>query len=588
MNKKFFTSLMKDKLHINKDKVNKLVFKPNEAFSKKANKTADWFYKNKKDEFVEQDYLDALEFRCNYLFQLIKEFSDENKLKSIKLLDNSNLSDEVEAMTTRYGITDGKTFEINYIDGREEKKLYAYVSNDLKYKESIAGYWSLRSNPDFKFLLLNEKRLLGYNEFIKNYKEDIVNSEVNKFKNDSEINEKYLNLMKKSNFKDLDDGEYSDKDIYEYIDNYVNKKLYNLSSYDGRIYDPSIVQDIDDYFNQIGSFTQQLNYEYKLNKSYKAGADETKKNINQETLEIMKNTKLLECFKYIEIDNDVDLDKFNIFEQEMLNVMNKLPIIDEQPELRLRKMGNYKALGCFFPFNNSISIDFRDYDDVNFLNSKDGGISSFCHEYGHFLDYNLEESDMSSKPEFSEITNRYISNISKYNLSSSDYEYFTTPTEIYARCFEVYLVNKGLDTPLLVSEEKLKSPQYQAIVSDESLKERLFNYFDDTLNYDMEKKEYFKEENMTKSKIDLKNCFTVQDLETGSNKLKRLSELDNYQIYAEDNVQIDVYIDDVKKFHYKYENERDVIHFNQETKQISTGKGIKPLKGPDKDPDKTL
>ena len=88
--------------------------------------------------------------------------------------------------------------------------------------------------------------------------------------------------------------------------------------------------------------------------------------------------------------------------------------------------------------------------------------------------------------------------------------------------------------------------------------------------------------------IDKKNCFTVQDLETGSNKIKKLSELDNYQIYAEDNVEIDVYIDDVKKFHYKYENERDVIHFNQETKQISTDKGIKPLKGPDKDPDKTL
>ena len=95
-------------------------------------------------------------------------------------------------------------------------------------------------------------------------------------------------------------------------------------------------------------------------------------------------------------------------------------------------------------------------------------------------------------------------------------------------------------------------------------------------------------ERLSKEHKDISNCFTVQDLETGSNKIKKLSELDNYQIYAEDNVQIDVYIDDVKKFHYKYENERDVIHFNQETKQISTDKGIKPLKGPDKDPDKTL
>lgn len=123
----------------------------------------------------------------------------------------------------------------------------------------------------------------------------------------------------------------------------------------------------------------------------------------------MESTSLKKYFKFIELDNDVDLNLFGQFEQEMERIHEVLPETGNKSlELRLRKLGNYRAMGMYVPTNNTIAIDFRDYgDDIGGV-----GIQSFIHEYAHALDYSLGNGRLlSMSDDFRSIVMKYRENL---------------------------------------------------------------------------------------------------------------------------------------------------------------------------------
>lgn len=203
---------------------------------------------------------------------------------------------------------------------------------------------------------------------------------------------------------------------------------------------------VNDYLRSTYNIVQQQHYEHDLEKETHARAWETKKDINKATQQVMDKTTLHKFFKGIELDNDVDLTQFKRFEDETMRLMARLPKTKNVPILRLRKLGNHKAAGLYVPSLNTIVVDFRNPSEIHSNHAAKGeqaSFSSFIHEYGHYLDYNLSKNkddlSLSLQPKFANIIRNYTQELRLNGVAGKDYAYLATPTEVFARSFELYM-----------------------------------------------------------------------------------------------------------------------------------------------------
>lgn len=192
-----------------------------------------------------------------------------------------------------------------------------------------------------------------------------------------------------------------------------------------------------------------------------------KKNPDKLRQEMMKTTNLNKVFRKVEIDNDVDPVEYANFERSYHEIADKLPAIpnDRKPELRIRKLGKHNANGIYFPHSNTICVDVRDS-------------SAFVHEYAHYADMAVK-SNASLSNEFREFSKAYSKDLTMPdNYSGRGKEYFTTPTEIHSRLFEVYANERlGIDNKLL-NPENFSRFDYQPIMNNPEMKEKAFAFFD--------------------------------------------------------------------------------------------------------------
>ncbi|MBY6828835.1 hypothetical protein HYH38_16500 [Clostridium botulinum] len=229
---------------------------------------------------------------------------------------------------------------------------------------------------------------------------------------------------------------------------------------------------------QSSDYNIELMEQYSRNiQSEVARAFETKKNIPKKIFNVMNNNKFLENFSYVELDSDTDLSKFKLIEKEFLRIrkifdMDKI----EKAELRLRKLGKHKALGLYYPTLKCLCVDIT-------------SPSSFMHEFGHHLDYTLSSKPLSLQSNFRSIirayTQRYDSQIGQSSYLIKKRKYFLTPTEIFARTFEIYFVNKGLKTSFLSDKKEMNINRGYPEMDNEfiSLINSYYDSFD--LNFDV-------------------------------------------------------------------------------------------------------
>lgn len=232
-------------------------------------------------------------------------------------------------------------------------------------------------------------------------------------------------------------------------------------------------------------FVKQASYiKEKVDREMKNASDyarsfQTKKHINKQTLEVMNNNKFLTKYGYVEIDNDVNLEKFSVLEKEFEELGQKIyvPKSDDH-SFRIKKLGHHKAAGLYYPAPIRATIFDLDSPDA------------YCHELGHQLDYSLGKGNLLSEGiRFRKIADLYetlvvktINELSdgdsyknvwqgktKYNAS-----YYLQPTEIFARSFEIYLWKKGIETSFL--KKNYDAPVYP---TDEKFIKSITKYFDD-------------------------------------------------------------------------------------------------------------
>lgn len=239
-----------------------------------------------------------------------------------------------------------------------------------------------------------------------------------------------------------------------------------------------IISFIQNYIQNTYDILLQSEYEKEIDKQTRASAWQTKKHINKETLEMMSTTSLTNYFDYVEIDNEVDLKLFKQFETEMERVHAILPKTgDKAPDLRLRKLGNHNALGLYVPSKHTIAVDFRDTgDEIGGV-----GIQSFIHEYGHSLDYGVNDGKLlSMSEEFKPIVTRYRENIrfkAAKTYVGKKAGYYGAPTEVFARAFEIYVSEAGFRSPLLKTND-IYETSLEYVLFDKDMREELTAYFD--------------------------------------------------------------------------------------------------------------
>lgn len=229
---------------------------------------------------------------------------------------------------------------------------------------------------------------------------------------------------------------------------------------------------LDIYF--INELSKEQSKKFKETSSGYARSFEDKKNINNYILKAMEDNKFLkENFKYVEIDNDVDLEQFNKIEKDYEYLIDNkiLPKLPEKIDLRFRKLGKMKVgsgmgvAGVYFYGVKTITIDIsNEY--------------SFVHEYGHALDYlsAYNKETISLESDFEPIVTKYRENLrTAYNyMDYKDVAYYSEATEIFARGFELYIKNKFGTKARLLKNNYEGLPEYDAF---KGIEDELFSYF---------------------------------------------------------------------------------------------------------------
>ena len=437
---------MKNILDNNK-KVGKLTFKADDDLSKRLNKLINFVYKNYGE-------IDKKELKL--------ALSEKYGADDFVSVNEKNIYFESLKKTyeycTKFDITE------NSILYSKELDRYLLVSKENKFnKRYNEGLRYFTKYPECKFYSVNEKTLIGVHLIQKDIFDKVLTNNSFKYNSIDEIKEFLGSFL-----KGLSKGAYyTDIDYILFIKDEAKKNLY-LNMYNI----------IDMYVNTAYQYKLQYDYEKSIDKVIRATAWTTKKTINEKTKKAMESTSLNKLYKFVELDNDVDLDKMAMFESEMAEIKNKLPRFEneKQATLRLRKLGNYKALGMYVPANNTIAIDFRDGGDTDVMNYDEAGIQSFVHEYGHFIDYRSSDGRLSDKDEFYKMAKTYTENLEKFamknknNHVSKKLGYYLTPTEIFARGFELFMRSMGLETSLMHDNKVYDNePEYTAFNQEEVL-----------------------------------------------------------------------------------------------------------------------
>ncbi|WP_321835624.1 LPD1 domain-containing protein [Clostridium butyricum] len=259
---------------------------------------------------------------------------------------------------------------------------------------------------------------------------------------------------------------------------------------------------------QLSDFNIELMDQYERDVQHQvARAFETKKNIPDKIQSVMKNNDFLNYFSYVELDAETDLKRFSVVEKEWLYISNlfNLELLNVQPELRFRKLGKHRALGLYFPGLKCLCVDIT-------------SPSSFIHEFGHHIDYTYSEKPLSLQAEFRNIIRLYTK---FYDLQREDNKslknkrnYYLTPTEIFARTFELYLVNKNVETSFLKDKKNMIINDGYPDFNKNALN-KINAYFDSfNFNFMALKKESIKEEiketvNLVMEEIKYKNLKQV-------------------------------------------------------------------------------
>jgi hypothetical protein len=426
---------------------------------------------------VQVSIIDSKESGFNdYLVRLLREMS-ELRSKSLNEI-------EEEYVPVKVTVTKGA-----------QESITAYSLLNTKFKKKVHNRsWKL------KYAKLDFQPIVDLTEVLA---ETVAINTLEKFTRENEDLVKYLTVKTISEMSSLPDCTYLPMDpsfseeirlqmekmdllkenvkLYDFLDNYQD--VYYLTK-DAKGF---VEQIYHHHFKNLvmPEFLSQMNYARESAKEQIAQHEgyaksfETKKHINKRTLEVMNRNAFLQYYGYVELDNQVDLNLFKAIERDFIDFTKKVFVPNSKDHsFRIKKLGHHKAAGVYFPGFKATILDV-DHPD------------SFAHELGHQMDYTLREDGkmISEQTNFRSLIDLYkvttqkqideLSNGSRFKEdwnSNKKYNknYYFKPTEVFARSYELYLHNKGVQSSFL--KGSYERPEYP---SDDLYIKRITKFFDE-------------------------------------------------------------------------------------------------------------
>jgi hypothetical protein len=233
--------------------------------------------------------------------------------------------------------------------------------------------------------------------------------------------------------------------------------------------------------DELGAHRQQTRLN-DLSSGKIATAFTDKVPVSPKVAKAARESGLHDLFDHVEFDEDIDLKVLPQLEREIHIAVGALPKASQPLDaFRVRKLGRYagNTLGVY-------STDFRAIvvDDGKATRNGFHGLSSFVHEYAHHLDAYLDPvmrlSDAGTfRPLFMEYCRGLEAMPEAANLSASRRDYLMTPTEVFARGFELWAAQaKGTLSSCLAESEHYETALEYA--SFDTVKENLFSFYDAT------------------------------------------------------------------------------------------------------------
>lgn len=484
-------------------------------------KTAKFIYKNgmANGDFDEKTELEAI--------QHLKDNFFDQKDATITQIDKSKLTDvEKKNLKAAYKFDDttfGKChfYQMDYrngYDADQSKLLIVDPSNTTSIKDKVNLRWKYYDEgfqvTSGGFTKLNQDLLIGYDKLhtdiarnmpvdapeIKELLSCLEDPQGGKKANQyhytkdifAQLDKNIVHTPTMEDFKkdeglQVNFGSLSNdpKEIEKRMSNFVvgSKgpngwlRLWHKDTFRNNIKRNDAIDKVNIYLNKTYNLVLQQDYEEKLLKS-RATFYQTKKNINKDaeaTMSTLSN-EWQNNLSSVEIDNEVDLNKLSELKPEISKSLAILPKADngKKPILRFRKLRNHHALGMFTPFNNTLAVDFRPNDGGGI------GLQSFVHEYGHFLDYNTkDELPRSLSSDFADVLNKTQAEINNIDIKKAheNKAYLNTPSEIFARGFELYASKMGLNNSLIKGSKSYENSIRYTTFTPE-IRKRMFKYFD--------------------------------------------------------------------------------------------------------------
>ncbi len=197
-----------------------------------------------------------------------------------------------------------------------------------------------------------------------------------------------------------------------------------------------------------------------------AGVFEDKKGCDLDHRAAAQAGYLAKSFRHVEVDDDVDLGEYARLtrEFEARDRAGELPRVTKADHaLRFRKCGRHRAIGVYSPLFRAVAVDPR-------------APRSLLHEFAHAYDF--EHGQMSTSLSFKPILRAFCAEFRPGEMSAAKIDYYTTPTEVFARSWEAYAATHGIGGSFVAPiETYMEDPAYRPLLDHAADLEAYFEDF---------------------------------------------------------------------------------------------------------------
>lgn len=425
-----------------------------------------------------RDYLEAAKVVYPYL-GFVTAVNDSTVFYTTPVKDTVSLSSEE---TQDLGLLAGRYSTYNYaiklvLEKYNGKRHYLVLTDDFSKLEQMGTIFSYKDS-NYNFTYISKGLLIGFSKLIK----DILNEASGV----DEINPRRLwELLgglcsgKRSvnylRYQRYNDSTWMKPESLELAMVFAQKYGHKFSDLnDG----PRTFQFIKSYLDKTYSEIFMQHREDNIVSICSTKSWNTRSSLNPSTLTYLYSSPLRKYFAQLQFDDNVSTNDLNLLEQVLVDTMSKLPKGKVLPVLRIKNIGYRNKNSLYLKAQNQIVIDMR----RKYVNHEwRDGISTFVHQYGHYLDYQFteDETPLSMQKEFNSILNKV--SVELKNNQTIDNKYIRdnnlyAPTEIFAISFEYYLFNLGMNSKAMLSETNYLKQSY--FTAFDKCENEITKYFD--------------------------------------------------------------------------------------------------------------